>query len=89
MQVCLVCAQSITIFAEKHVPVEFTGSSLAGAYILIVMAAALGTYVSWRFWEGITAQVPLSKPPLICTEVLKDMPLAAFGTSARLVQSHP
>ena len=36
------------------------GKGAAGIYILIVMAVALATYIIWRFWEGITAQVPLS-----------------------------
>lgn len=32
------------------------GKGAAGIYILIIMAAALATYIIWRFWEGITAQ---------------------------------
>lgn len=34
------------------------GKGATGIYILIVMAVALATYIIWRFWEGITAQVP-------------------------------
>ena len=33
------------------------GQGATGIYILIVMAVALCTYICWRFWEGITAQV--------------------------------
>ncbi len=36
------------------------GKGVSGIYILIIMAVALATYIIWRFWEGITAQVGAS-----------------------------
>ena len=41
------------------------GKGATGIYILIVMAVALATYIIWRFWEGVTAQVSLNtwEPP--------------------------
>ena len=32
------------------------GSSQAEKPILAIMAAAIGTYSAWRFWEAITGQ---------------------------------
>jgi hypothetical protein len=50
------------------------GKGAAGIYILIVMAVALATYIIWRFWEGITAQVPLSRWTVTCRRLANRAP---------------
>lgn len=44
------------------------GKGAAGVYVLIIMAVALATYVIWRFWEGITAQVHMCGGHLLCVK---------------------
>jgi hypothetical protein len=49
-------SEDLNVDASPQGVFVLIGKGAAGIYILIIMAAALATYIIWRFWEGITAQ---------------------------------